>query len=65
MSAEKIHPIVALWRTIGKGKMSVSEFRKWYWEQSEEERSQLAELAAEELGYELDEGADKMPDAEQ
>ena len=63
MGATKIHPIIALWRTFGK-EMSAAEFRKWYGEQPEEERSQLANLAAEELGRELDEEADKMPDVE-
>jgi len=44
--------------------MSVSEFRKWYWEQPKDERSQLAELAAEQLGCELGEETDIKPDAD-
>lgn len=57
---EKLHPIVALWRTVGQN-MSVREFKEWYWAQSESDRRELPELAAEELGYELVDEADLEP----
>lgn len=62
---DRIHPIIALWRTIGKGKMSVREFKEWYQSENPEDRLGLAKLAAEELGCELDEETDSRSDTEQ
>lgn len=42
-----------------KIQMSVPEFRDWYREQDPQERSQLAKIAAEELGCELKEESDE------
>lgn len=62
--AEKLHPVVALRRTIGRG-MSVREFAEWYQQErmaNPKELFEFATMAAEELGAELDD-SEAAPEA--